>query len=98
MRGTFSPEFVEPLQAFSQVDISESKQASLTVGRLADYEGDLFTVTFPGVDPSPFLWPSFDETSGEINFDWDFTAVEDWSSLLGNYTFNILVTEHDDTQ
>ena len=97
-RGSFSPEFVEPLQAFSQVDISKIKQAKLKVGRLADYEGDLFTVTFSGVEPFTFLWPSYDEKSGEINLDLDLTEIEDWSSFLGNYTVNILVTAHDDTQ
>ena len=81
---------------FSQVDVSERNQTRLMLGRLADSEGDLFTVTFSGIEAFNFLWPSFDAESGDINLDLDFTETEDWGSLLGNYTIKIIVTELDD--
>ena len=63
------------------------------VGRLADFEGDLFTVAFSGVEAFSFVWPSYDEESGDINIDLDFTEIGDRNSLLGNYTVKISVTE-----
>ena len=39
------------------------------------------------------MWPSYDEESGDINIDLDFTEIGDRNSLLGNYTVKISVTE-----
>ena len=95
-RGNLSPEFVKPLQAIIQVDISERNQSKLIVGTLADYEGDFFTVAFSGDEALNFLWPSYDDESGDIYFDFDLTEIEDWRSLLGTYTVTIIITEPDD--
>ena len=59
------------------------------MGRIADVDGDQFSVKFTGHEPWSFMRPSFDESTGMIKLDVDLTGDSD--ATTGIYSVNIEV-------
>ena len=59
------------------------------MGRIADVDGDEFSVKFTGHEPWSFMMPSFEESTGMIKLDVDLTSDSD--ATTGIYSVNIEV-------
>ena len=88
------PEFEVPLVEFSVVKIqAESGQFSqrLQLGKLVDYEGDPYSVSFSGLEEVSFLQPWIDE-QGYLNLDIDYDE-EDATAKNGIYKVQLQVNQ-----
>ena len=69
---------MQPLQEFVSVDLAESMQKRIVVGSLSDPEDDSFEVSITSKDLEPLKWLSYDEASGELILDVNFSDDQDW--------------------
>ena len=85
------PEFVVPLQPI-HFNATQVGLNSFTAGRLADYEGDDFSVSFPGVLQYEYINPSMD---GEGNIIVVFDPSTPKKAQNGAFQIAIQVAQKD---